>query len=107
MLEGIPPVVLGVVMLWLLPSRPLNGNAWMLMPKEQQLLESEVSRRTEGWALHRAVFFTGLLRMWLLTTGAGERPLLQTACARTAAAGSGSPAAAGTQLTLWTPPSPS
>jgi hypothetical protein len=30
-------------MLWLLPSHPLNGNAWMLTSEEQQLLESEVS----------------------------------------------------------------
>jgi hypothetical protein len=41
-LEGIPPVLLGFVMLWALPSRPLNGNAWMLTAKEQLMLEAEV-----------------------------------------------------------------
>jgi hypothetical protein len=41
-LEGAPAVLLGIFMLFALPSRPLNGNAWMLTLKEQQLLESEV-----------------------------------------------------------------
>lgn len=96
-LEGIPPVVLGVVMLWLLPSRPMNGNAWMLTPEEQQLLESEASRRTESWALCTG----GIFRMWLPGAQQGPRGggggLLQTARTRTAAAGSAGPAAAGTQ----------
>jgi hypothetical protein len=41
-LEGAPSVMLGLVMLFLLPSRPLNGRAWMLSEKEQQMLEQEV-----------------------------------------------------------------
>lgn len=41
-LEGAPSVMLGLVMLLLLPSRPLNGRAWMLSDKEQQMLEQEV-----------------------------------------------------------------
>jgi hypothetical protein len=35
-------VLLGFVMLWALPCRPLNGNAWMLTAKEQLMLETEV-----------------------------------------------------------------
>ena len=42
-IEGALPVVLGLVMLVALPSRPLNGNAWMLTAEEKQLVESAVS----------------------------------------------------------------
>jgi hypothetical protein len=49
-LEGAPAVLLGIFMLFALPSRPLNGNAWMLSLKEQQLLELEVRREGQhGW----------------------------------------------------------
>lgn len=41
-------MLLGLVMLFILPSRPLDGNAWMLTPDEQQLVESAVSSGTHS-----------------------------------------------------------
>jgi hypothetical protein len=47
-LEGAPSVMLGLVMLFLLPSRPVNGRAWMLSPEQQQMLEQEVRHRSQS-----------------------------------------------------------
>jgi hypothetical protein len=40
-IEGVPSVLLGAVMMVLLPSGPLS--AWMLTPKERHFLHKKVS----------------------------------------------------------------
>jgi hypothetical protein len=47
-IEGLPSVVLGAVMLLLLPSGPLT--AWMLTPKERLFLHNKV-RSSYSWKL--------------------------------------------------------